>query len=190
MRRYRLTTCALSLLTLFAAAPAPGAYSASGAIRPGEPRASAGGAADVRRRTSTTVEPQLRCSPGRLRRGDTLTLTMSARHGGYLAVVNPRGKYFFLTSGDTETAASEKSAGANPSLTADAFGRMRRLRLNTAATKSLDYEAPAGERRAEAVFCETGWYKVLISDRSFEREEPSADGQCRIYYSDQSREGR
>lgn len=193
MKRYRLTTCAVSLLTLLAAAPATvsEARDASGAMTPGGPRASAGVlTADVQRRTPNAARPQLRCSPRSLRRGDTLKLTMSARHGGYLAVVNPAGKYFFLTSGDAETARSERSAGAYPSLTADAFGRMRQLRLDTATTKALDYESTAGERRAEAVFSEAGWYKVLVSDRSFEREEPSADGQCKVYYSARSRKGR
>ncbi|HVF45023.1 MAG TPA: hypothetical protein VM936_18505 [Pyrinomonadaceae bacterium] len=181
MKRYRLTTCALSLLTLLAVAHA--ARDASGA----SPRRTSAG---TQRRPSNAVRPQLRCSPGRLRRGDTLTLSMPAGHGGYLAVVNPRGKYFFITSGDAAAVASEKGAGANPSLTADAFGRMRQLRLGTAATKAVDYESPTGERRAESVFRETGWYKVLVSDRSFEREEPSAEGQCRIYYSDQRSKGR
>lgn len=193
MKRHRPTTRALSLLALLAVAPAPapGAHNAAGAVRPGGPRPPAWGAsAGAGRRTPGAGRPQLRCSPGRLRRGDTLTLTMPARHGGYLAVVNPRGKYFFLTSGDAQTAASEKGAGANPSLTAEAFARLRRLRLDTAATKALDYEGSAGERRAEPVFRETGWYEVLVSDRSFERDEPSADGRCRIYYSDRGREGR
>ena len=181
MKRYRLTTCALSLLTLFAVAPA--ARDASAA----PPRRTS---ASVQRRTSNNARPQLRCSPGRLRRGDTLTLSMPARHGGYLAVVDPNGTYFFITSGDAEALASERNAGANPSLTADAFRSMRQLRLSTTETKAVSYVNPAGGRRADAVFGETGWYKILISHRSFEREEPSADGQCRIYYSDRRRGGR
>jgi hypothetical protein len=40
----------------------------------------------------------LRCSPHRIYRGDTLTLEMSERYGGYLTVVNPRGDYQFLNS--------------------------------------------------------------------------------------------
>src|SRR3712207_9468834 len=64
----------------------------------------------------------------------------------------------------------------------DAFRSMRQLRLSTTETKAVSYVNPAGGRRADAVFGETGWYKILISHRSFEREEPSADGQCRIYY--------
>jgi len=112
---------------------------------------------------------------------------MPARHGGYLAVVDPAGTYFFITAGDAETAATEKGMGAEPSLTADAFRRMRQLRLSTTETKAVSYVSPAGDRRAESVFREAGWYKVLISTRSFEREEPTADGQCRVYYSDRGR---
>lgn len=182
MKRYRLKTCALSLLTLLAVAPAA-ARDASAATARRTP-------ASVQRRTSNAARPQLRCSPARLRRGDTLTLSMPARHGGYLAVVDPNGTYFFITSGDAEAVASERNAGANPSLTADEFRRMRQLQLSTAETKAVSYVNPAGGRRADAVFGEAGWYKVLISNRSFEREEPSADGQCRIYYSDRGRVGR
>lgn len=181
MKRYRLKTCALSLLTLFALAPAARDASAASTRRT---------SVNAQRRTSNAARPQLRCSPARLRRGDTLTLSMPVRHGGYLAVVDPNGTYFFLTSGDAEALASERNAGANPSLTAEEFRRMRQLRLGTAETKAVSYVNPAGSRRADAVFGATGWYKVLISRRSFEREEPSADGQCRIYYSDRGRVGR
>ncbi|HKP72123.1 MAG TPA: hypothetical protein VJT82_04240, partial [Pyrinomonadaceae bacterium] len=90
MKLPQLRTCTLSLLTLLVAAPA-------------SPSPHARMPATTRARTSAASTPnasqgQLRCTPRRLQRGDTLTLDMPAQHGGYLAVVNPRGKYFFLTS--------------------------------------------------------------------------------------------
>ncbi|HEY0100540.1 MAG TPA: hypothetical protein VGB76_16460 [Pyrinomonadaceae bacterium] len=132
-------------------------------------------------------QDQLRCTPRRLRRGDTLTLTMPARHGGYLAIVNPRGKYFFLTSDDSGARTFEKNAGVNPSLSATEFGGMQQLQLSTTDTKAIDYEGSQEKRRAETVFRQTGWYKVLISDTSLERDEPSPQGQCRVYYVNKSR---
>ena len=115
---------------------------------------------------------------------------MKPRHGGYLAIVNPDGKYFFLTSDDAGARAFEKNAGISPVISAADFGRMRQLRLSTVDTKAVDYESSGGMRRAETVFRQAGWYKVLIGDTSFEREEPSPEAQCTVYYAGDNRQGR
>ena len=133
------------------------------------------------------LQSQLRCTPRSLRRGDTLTLALPARHGGYLAIINPRGKYFFLTSADSGARAFEKSAGVNPFLSVTEFGGMRQLLLSTTDTKAIDYEGAQQSRRAETVFRQTGWYKVLVNDTSLEVDEPSPEGQCRVYYVNKSR---
>jgi hypothetical protein len=134
-----------------------------------------------------TTQTQLRCTPRNLRRGDTLTLALPARHGGYLAIVNPRGKYFFLTSDDSGARTFEKNLGVNPSISASAFGQMQQLQLSTTDTKAVDYEGSQEKRRAETVFRQTGWYKVLISDTSLERDEPAPESQCRVYYVNRNR---
>jgi hypothetical protein len=141
-------------------------------------------------RPPAPLETQLRCTPGRLRRGDTLTLALSAPHGGYLAIVNPRGKYFFITSDDAGAQAFEHGAGVNPQLSATAFSRMNELRLSTADTKAIDYDSKAAARRAETVFRQTGWYRVLVGAQSFERSEPSPDSACRVYYVNEGRKRR
>lgn len=123
-------------------------------------------------------------------RGDTLTLALSSPHGGYLAIVNPRGKYFFLTSDDTGANAFERSAGVNPQLSATAFSQLSELQLSTTDTKAIDYSSPAAARRAESVFRQTGWYRVLVGTTSFERGEPAPDAACRVYYVNQDRKRR
>lgn len=138
-------------------------------------------------RNARAPQDQLRCTPRRLRRGDTLTLALPAQHGGYLAIVDPRGNYFFLTSADSGARAFEKNLGVNPFLSATEFSAMQQLQLSTTGTKAVDYEGSRKARRAVAVFRQTGWYKVLISDTSLERDEPSPEGQCRVYYVNQSR---
>ena len=141
-------------------------------------------------RTARAPQAKIRCTPRRLRRGDTLTLSMQAGHGGYLAIVNPDGKYFFITSNDEGARTFEKNAGVSPFLSVADFSRMRQLRLSTADTKAIDYEGSQETRRAEAVFRRAGWYKVLISDTSFERDEPSPEAQCSVYYAGNNRQGR
>jgi hypothetical protein len=177
MNRLQLTTRALCLFVLLGLAHTPRAASTP---RMAHARASA-------THNARTPQAQLRCTPRRLRRGDTLTLAMPARHGGYLAIVNPRGKYFFLTSDDSGARTFEKNAGVNPFISASAFSAMRRLQLSTTDTKAIDYEDARGTRRAETVFRQTGWYKVLVSDTSLERDEPAPEGQCRVYYVSKSR---
>lgn len=176
MNRSQLTTRALCLLMLFGFALAPRA-----AVTP---VAHAHTSATHKARAP---QAQLRCTPRRLRRGDTLTLAMSARHGGYLAIVNPRGKYFFLTSDDSGARTFEKNLGVNPFISASEFSGMQQLQLSTTDTKAIDYEGSQGKRRAETVFRQTGWYKVLVSDTSLERDEPSPEGQCRVYYVNKNR---
>lgn len=171
-----LTTRALCLLMLLGLALVPRA-----AITPNaQARASAP-------HNAGAPQAQLRCTPRRLHRGDTLTLAMPARHGGYLAIVNPRGKYFFLTSDDSGARTFEKNLGVNPFISASEFSSMQQLQLSTTDTKAIDYEGSRETRRAETVFRQTGWYKVLISDTSLERDEPSPEGQCRVYYVNKSR---
>lgn len=177
LNRRQLTTHVLCLLTLLGVTlpPAPHAVVPVARARVAAPRA---------------AQAKLRCTPQRLRRGDTLTLSMQSSHGGYLAIVNPEGKYFFITSNDEGARAFEKNAGVSPFISATDFSRMRQLRLSTTGTKAIDYESPQETRRAEAVFRQSGWYKVLIGDTSFERDEPSPEALCRVYYAGNNRQGR
>lgn len=171
-----LTTRALRLFMLLGLALTPCANITPGAhARMHEPR------------NARAPQDQLRCTPRRLRRGDTLTLAMPARHGGYLAIIDPHGKYFFLTSADPGARAFEKNLGVNPFLSVTEFSSMQQLQLSTTDTKAIDYESSRKPRRVKTVFQQTGWYKVLISDTSLERDEPSPQGQCRVYYGNKSR---
>lgn len=176
MNRLHLKTRALCLLVLFGVAFMPRAVT-TGAHAPRSSAAS----------HALAAQTQLRCTPGRLRRGDILTLSMPAQHGGYLAIVNPRGKYFFLTSGDAGARTFEKNAGVNPFISTTEFSVMQELKLSTADTKAIDYESSRGARRAETIFRQTGWYKVLVSDRSLESDQPSPEGQCKVYYANKGR---
>jgi hypothetical protein len=135
-----------------------------------------------------TQRGTLRCSPRRLYRGDTLTLLMPDKHGGYLAVVNPRGDYLFLTSDQAETQESDRRAGVHPLISTTEFGGMGQLKLSTNDARALDYNRKGvrGGRRAAAVFQQTGWYKVMVSQTSFEQEDPPFDAMCKVYYVNRS----
>ena len=138
------------------------------------------------------AEPQeqaLRCSPQRLYRGDTLNIEMPAPHGGYLAVVNPAGKYFFLTSDTPEASRSEREAGAHPVINATDLININSLQLATTEAKAVDWAKHwrAGKGRAEKIFNRIGWYKLLISHMNFERDNPSYDAMCRVRYINRQR---
>jgi hypothetical protein len=142
------------------------------------------GAAGLVERSLVAQGGTLRCSPGKLYRGETLTLAMPERHGGYLAVVNPHGDYMFLTSDQAETEESDRRAGVHPLISMTEFGGMRQLKLSTSDTRALDYnkKGSRGGRRARAMFQQTGWYKVMLGQTSFEQEDPPVDAMCRVYY--------
>ena len=114
---------------------------------------------------------------------------MSAPHGGYLAVVNPAGKYFFLTSDTPEASRADTEAGAHPLINTTDFVNMNSLQLATTEAQAVDWAKHwrGGKGRAEKIFNRTGWYKLLISHMNFERDNPSYDSLCKVRYVNRQR---
>lgn len=139
---------------------------------------------------AATEAQGLRCTPRTLYRGETLSVSLPEQHGGYLALVNPRGGYMFLTSDETQEA--DRSAGVSPLITRQDFESMRELRLSTTSARARDYNRKGARSmgRVLPVFRQTGWYRVLVSRNSFEQEEPAYDASCRVYYVNRRRAGR
>ncbi len=113
-----------------------------------------------------------------------LTVELAAPHGGYLAVVNPQKKFFFITSERTGADNADRKAGAEPLVGVEEFARMSELRLDTAGAKAVDWsrEWPNGEGKAEPVFRQTGWYEILVGAESIDQEGAPYDFKCRVYY--------
>jgi hypothetical protein len=126
----------------------------------------------------------MRCTPETLRRGDALTVEMPAPHGGYLAVVNPRKKFFFLTSEDAGANNPDRKAGAEPLIAVAEFARMSRLRLDTSKARAVDWsrEWPGGNGKAEPIFSQTGSYEILVGAESIDQEGAPYDFKCRVLY--------
>lgn len=117
---------------------------------------------------------RLSCAPRKLFRGDSLRLTMSAPHGGDLAVVAPGGDYFLLSFWQPD-----KTDAWQPIFDWEAFKRMRQLTLDTARLKTKPYIA--GRDEPESVFTKTGWYRVRLSE-NLATDDGTPVSECRVYY--------
>jgi len=116
---------------------------------------------DLRRKVS------LRCSPRKLRLGDTLTLNMSVPHGRDLAILDPDGKFFFLRSWEPN----------NREVTARwyAFEKVGRLKLLMSAAKG------SVSNEEQLIFTKTGWYGIRIS-YNLETDDGTPFNECKVYY--------
>lgn len=106
----------------------------------------------------TVTGPQsLRCVPRTLSSNDTLTLTMQAPHGAFLAVVAPDGGWFYLvhTFGGFQ--------GYGPSLIPpESFQRTRVYRI---AANVRARPAVHGRDSLEAVFDRPGEYRIVLAEK-------------------------
>lgn len=163
-----------------AASPAATAAPANDA----RPDATQQGSQEQRKPDPPQRADRMRCSPERLRRGDTLTIELPAPHGGHLAVVNPRKKFFFLTSEEAGARGPDRKAGAEPLWGVDEFAKMSRLVLDTSRAKAVDWsrEWPGGEGRAEPIFSQAGAYEILVGAESIDQEGAPYDFKCRVQY--------
>ena len=126
-------------------------------------------ATDIRRKVS------LRCSPGRLWLGDTLTLNMSVPHGRDLAILAPGNKFFWLRSWEPNDQVTTAKWYA--------FEKLRQLKIVTTEAKgrvSTD---------DESIFTKTGWYRIRVS-YNLETDDGTPVNECRVYYAHRRRPAR
>jgi hypothetical protein len=116
---------------------------------------------DVSRKVS------LRCSPRRLRLGDTLTLNMSVPHGRDLAILSPAGKFFWLRSWEPNDREATTQWYA--------FEKVRQLKLVTGEAKGRV------SNDDEPIFTQTGWYSIRIS-YNLETDDGTPFNECKVYY--------
>lgn len=125
------------------------------------------------------------CSPPQLRKGDILKISMKPPHGGYLEIITPTKEYIFISELDGYDLVEEsKIAGANPFYAASEFAKLGELKINTAEATTVDAEKDKvnGKYRLEKIFSVSGEYKILLSNDSFETDDPTVTGQCEVYY--------
>ena len=121
---------------------------------------------------SALASNPFRCTPGKLKPGDTLVLTMQTPHGGDLGLRTPKGEFFFLVFWPSTPAEAGQSLAPW-----DTFKMMDRLTVPVGTLKL----APWGTALpARFVFDEPGTYVVLM-DENLEGDAP-ARHVCRIHF--------
>lgn len=127
------------------------------------------------------------CAPEKFGRGAKLSVSLKTPNGGYLAIER-EGKnpaYFLLSEPkNSERQKSSAAADALPVWTTENLRTLPRIELDSSATRAVNLSKlnNQGEGKAEPVFSQTGWYKILLSDDNFEQDDPLITGQCRVFY--------
>ena len=119
-----------------------------------------------------TRKVSLRCSPGRLWLGDTLTLNMSVPHGRDLAILGPDNKFFWLRSWEPNDEATTAKWHA--------FENVRQLKIVTTEAKGRVSTVD------EPIFTRTGWYRIRVS-YNLETDDGTPVNECRVYYTHRRR---
>ncbi len=127
------------------------------------------------------------CTPEKFGRGAMLVISLKTPNGGYLAIEREGKKpdYFLLSA--PENSEEQKNGAAVDSLPfwqVETLKTLRRIELNSseARTVNLSKLNKQGEGKAELIFGQSGWYKILLSDENFEQDDPVITGQCRVYF--------
>lgn len=127
----------------------------------------------------------LTCSPNKTKAGDVLTLKMKSPHGGYLEIVTPDKQYIFLSELDGDKLVEDaRKAAAMPFYAASEFAKLDELKINTSEATTVDYEKNGKNTKPalSKIFSGTGDYRILLSEDSFEKDDPVITGECRIYF--------
>ncbi|MDQ3750488.1 MAG: hypothetical protein M3367_15950 [Acidobacteriota bacterium] len=127
------------------------------------------------------------CTPEKFGPGAKLVVSLKTPNGGYLAIEH-EGKnpnYFLLSeSEDSEQQKFSSAADALPFWTTTTLKTLSRIELDTSEARAVNLSKlnNQGEGKAELIFSQTGWYKILLSDENFEQDDPVITGQCRVFY--------
>lgn len=127
------------------------------------------------------------CAPEKFGRAGKLVVSLKTPNGGYLAIEREGKKpdYFLLSEPeDSERQASAAAADALPFWTTETLKTLPRIELDAAKARAVNLSKlnKQGEGKAELIFSQTGWYKILLSGENFEQDDPAITGQCRVFY--------
>ena len=107
---------------------------------------------------STSAEYQaIECIPDTLVGGEKLTLVMQRPHGGDLAIVNPQGRYFYLSN-----SRAPQEGGMHTVLESEVFEQLDEYTIDTYQLKAIPFVHGATEE--ETVFSEPGKYEVRMGE--------------------------
>lgn len=127
------------------------------------------------------------CAPEKFARGAKLAISLKNSNGGYLAIEREGKKPDYFLLSDEENSELQKlatTADALPFWTTTTLKTLKRIELDSTEARavSLSKLDKQGKGKAELIFSQTGWYKILLSDENFEQDEPVITGQCRVFY--------
>lgn len=141
--------------------------------------------AAAQEKTTDKIKSEFTCSPPQLRQGDVLKISMKQPHGGYLEIITPSKEYIFISSesGD-ELLEDARKYKVNPYYAESELVSLSELKIDTAKAMTIDYKGGDvnGKLLLTRVFAESGKYKILLSNDSFETDDPTITGQCEVYY--------
>lgn len=127
------------------------------------------------------------CTPEKFGRGAKLVISLKTPNGGYLAIEREGGKPDYFLLSDSEDSKEQKlsaAADALPFWTTTTLKTLRRIELDSSEARAVNLSKlnNQGEGKAELIFSQTGWYKIMLSDENFEQDDPIITGQCRVFY--------
>jgi hypothetical protein len=115
------------------------------------------------------------CSPEKIYRGETLTVTFNQPHGGYAAIRRMNdNRWFFLND-------IEKS---EPVWTVEQLKSLPQIKIQTTAINATNSTENA---IAEKIFAKSGRYRIMIGDEDFGQDDPPWTGMCEVEYVDGKR---
>ena len=127
------------------------------------------------------------CTPEKFGCDTKLIISLKSPNGGYLAIER-EGKnpdyYLLSTPENSEDQNFAAAANSLPFWTVETLKTLSRLELDSSQIRAVNLSKlnNEGEGKAEPIFNQTGWYKILLSDENFEQDEPVITGQCRVFY--------
>jgi hypothetical protein len=116
----------------------------------------------------------LACEPLNLRPGDTVNIKFPENHGSDFAVLDPAGRYFFISFQQPNSASKLQPVIATP-----AFLTMKSIGLAVNEVQGVKWRQ--GNTEKQLIFQGNGVYRVLLS-AALESEDPLLEGWCDLSF--------
>lgn len=116
------------------------------------------------------------CSPNKLYRGESLTVSLRTPHGGYAAIKRLADNRWFFLYG------VEKS---EPVWDIDLFAKIPEIKINTAT--AINTTNSGDDKTPEKIFSQTGKYRIMVGSEDFGQDDPLWTGMCEIEFVNEKR---
>lgn len=137
---------------------------------------------EVEDKNSQEVNEIKDCSPQKIFKGETLTISFKDPHGQNFAIYNEKTRdFYFLTANDRYYF---------PYVHPDKFRKYLSLEFDTAKVRSMSEEIDSeGYNKSKPYFTKTGWYRVIIAHQALDVDfiDMPITGSCRVYYVNEER---